>query len=168
MSKPRARKHVEEYESDDGFVEDAPKNKKQNKTVNEMQTDDEGNEYWELSGKRRVQVSDFKGMTMVGIREFYNDKESKSLPGKKGIALTLDQYTAFLGLVPEIERVLKSKGITVPRPQYESQPATKDEEPAADEVDEDGDEDEEASTHKGKLDKFKMKKNHETTSDEEE
>ncbi|KAK3703087.1 hypothetical protein LTR37_014698 [Vermiconidia calcicola] len=167
MSKPRARKHVEEYESDDGFVEDAPKNKKQKKTVKETQEDDEGNEYWELSGKRRLQVSEFKGTTMVNIREYYNDKEGKSLPGKKGIALSIDQYTAFLELVPEIERVLKSKGITVPRPRFDGGPAAKDEEPVADEVDEDADE-AEASTHKGKLDKFKMKKNHETTSDEEE
>jgi hypothetical protein len=104
MSKPRSRKFVSEYDSDDGFVEDAaPKAKKQKKIVTgEMQKDDEGNEYWEvclcltqairhqwltehilqLSGKRRVQLSDFKGQTMVNIREYY-EKDGKSLPGKK-------------------------------------------------------------------------------------
>ena len=59
MSKPRSRKYVEEdYESDDGFVEDAPKSKKRkselqqkgSKSVSgETRVDDEGNEYWEVS-----------------------------------------------------------------------------------------------------------------------
>lgn len=53
MSKPKSRKYVEEYDSDNGFVEDAPKSKKQKsepkqkKTVStEVQTDDDGNEFW--------------------------------------------------------------------------------------------------------------------------
>ncbi|KAK3061064.1 hypothetical protein LTR53_019895, partial [Teratosphaeriaceae sp. CCFEE 6253] len=47
----------EQYENDDGFVEDAPRSKKAKGTganegkkatiSTEMQTDDEGNEYWE-------------------------------------------------------------------------------------------------------------------------
>jgi hypothetical protein len=53
MSKTKSRKRVEEYDSDDGFIEDAaPKSKKQKKVVSgasgEMQKDDEGNEYWEV------------------------------------------------------------------------------------------------------------------------
>lgn len=96
------RQQADDYESDGGFVEDAPRSKKAKvgrPVINEMQTDDEGNEFWEvgtpfgkvqnlpltslqLSGKRRVQISDFKGTTMVGIREFY-EKDGKILPGKK-------------------------------------------------------------------------------------
>ena len=52
MSKPLSRKHVEEYDSDGGFVEDAPKSKKQKsepkQTNTGVQTDDDGNEYWEV------------------------------------------------------------------------------------------------------------------------
>jgi hypothetical protein len=82
MSKVKSRKRVEEYDSDDGFIEDAaPKSKKQKKVVS-GQKDDEGNQYWEISGKRRIQISDFKGQTFVGIREFY-EKDGKMLPGKK-------------------------------------------------------------------------------------
>jgi hypothetical protein len=88
-SKPLSRKHVEEYDSDDGFVEDAPASKRRKaepKAKKELksgvQKDDDGNEYWELSGKRRVQISDFKNMTMVNIREYY-EKDGKMLPGKK-------------------------------------------------------------------------------------
>ena len=36
----------------------------------------------QISGKRRVQISSFKGATMVSIREFY-EKDGKTLPGKK-------------------------------------------------------------------------------------
>ena len=90
MPKTLSNKRV--YDSDDGFVEDGRKSKKpknEPKPRNaEMQKDSEGNQYWEvsaclcgclrsttdgkqLSGKRRVQISDFKGNTMIGIREFY-------------------------------------------------------------------------------------------------
>ena len=52
MSKPLSRKYVEDYESDGGFVEDAPKSKKQKSEPKQTKTgvhiDDEGNEYWEV------------------------------------------------------------------------------------------------------------------------
>ena len=85
---PKSRKRVDEYEDDDGFVEDAPKSKRsktasKSATSKELQHDDDGNPFWEvshgealfclrhdlqmsqLSGKRRVQISEFKGMQMV-------------------------------------------------------------------------------------------------------
>jgi len=37
----------------------------------------------QLSRMRRVNVSDFKGTTMINIREYYDNKEGKILPGKK-------------------------------------------------------------------------------------
>lgn len=45
-------------------------------------TDDNGETYFELSGKRRVTVSSFKGKMMVSVREFY-EKDGQTLPGKK-------------------------------------------------------------------------------------
>ena len=62
-----------------------------------------------------MRVTDFKGNTFVNIREFY-EKDGKALPGKKGIAMSIEQYAAFVELMPEIEGVLKGKGIDVPRP----------------------------------------------------
>jgi hypothetical protein len=46
------------------------------------QVDSDGNKFWEISKARRVTISEFKGKTMVGIREYY-EKDSQWLPGKK-------------------------------------------------------------------------------------
>lgn len=45
-------------------------------------TDDNGDRYWEISKMRRVTVSEFRGKTMVSVREYY-EKDGKELPGKK-------------------------------------------------------------------------------------
>ncbi|KAL9567988.1 hypothetical protein ACKAV7_007816 [Fusarium commune] len=74
--------------------------------------DDDGNPYWELSNKRRVGVSDFSKKTFVNIREYY-DKDGKTLPGKKGISLSIEQYNAFLKAVPHINAALRAKGLVV-------------------------------------------------------
>jgi hypothetical protein len=46
------------------------------------QTDDNGDTYWDISKMRRITISEFKGMSMVNIREYY-EQNGKSLPGKK-------------------------------------------------------------------------------------
>jgi hypothetical protein len=66
----------------DGDNVPAKKTKKSSTPNGTMQTDDEGNEYWEISNKRRVQISTFKKNVMVTIREFY-EKDGKMMPGKK-------------------------------------------------------------------------------------
>lgn len=86
----------EDYESDDGFVADAPKSKKPKtaaaastrapvkptKPANTGNGDDD--EFWEITSTRRVNLSEFKGQRMVNIREYYMDKGSGAmLPGKK-------------------------------------------------------------------------------------
>ena len=85
----------EDYESDDGFVADAPKSKKPKtaaasapapvkltKPANSGNGDDA--EFWEITSTRRVNISEFKGQRMVNIREYYTDKGNGAmLPGKK-------------------------------------------------------------------------------------
>ncbi len=46
------------------------------------QVDSDGNKCWEIAKARRVTISEFKGKTMVGIREYY-EKDNQWLPGKK-------------------------------------------------------------------------------------
>ncbi|OCL13580.1 PC4-domain-containing protein [Glonium stellatum] len=84
-----------------------------------MKKDGDGNEYWEISRTRRVGISDFKGMALVNIREYY-EKDGEMQPGRKGISLSLDQYSNLISILPDIEKLLLQKGEQVPRPEYDS------------------------------------------------
>ena len=50
-------------------------------------TDDEGNPYWEVGNNRRIGPSQFKGTTLVNIREYYTAPDGELRPGKKVGAL---------------------------------------------------------------------------------
>lgn len=66
-----------------------------------METNDEGDRFLRLSNNRRVTVRQFKGKTLVDIRETY-EKDGKALPGKKGISLSAEQFEKLkqsMGLV---------------------------------------------------------------------
>ncbi|XP_011082301.1 RNA polymerase II transcriptional coactivator KELP [Sesamum indicum] len=59
-----------------------------------------------LSDKRRVTLSEFRGKTLVSIREYYK-RDGKELPSAKGISLTAEQWTSFKKNVPAIEKAIK-------------------------------------------------------------
>ncbi|URE40834.1 RNA polymerase II transcriptional coactivator [Musa troglodytarum] len=59
-----------------------------------------------LSSKRRVTLRDFRGKTLLSIREYYM-KDGKELPSSKGISLTVEQWEAFRDAVPAIEAAIK-------------------------------------------------------------
>ncbi|KAJ5485333.1 RNA polymerase II transcriptional coactivator KELP [Penicillium diatomitis] len=80
-------------------------------------TDSNGDQYWEISKMRRVTVSEFRGKTMVSVREYY-EKDGQELPGKKGISMPLEQFSALIKLLPEIEQVVQKQGSSLPRPVY--------------------------------------------------
>jgi len=68
-----------------------------------------GKELIEIGKMRYVQLSEFRGNTTIDIREYYKDKSDDQLkPGKKGIALTTEQYNNFKQLMPEIDAKLKA------------------------------------------------------------
>ncbi|KAI5194888.1 PC4-domain-containing protein [Aureobasidium subglaciale] len=172
-SKKRASK-ADDYDSDGGFVEDAPQSKRTKKgqpISEDKQVDEDGNPYWELSGKRRVTLSEFKKVHLINIREYY-EKDGQMLPGKKGISMTIEQFSALLEVLPEVEEALKEKGQELPRPNYSLEAASQEPASEPDEVEiEPGNFKAEAESipSSSKLDKFKYgKKNHEATSDEED
>ncbi|KAL8866819.1 MAG: hypothetical protein Q9198_008744, partial [Flavoplaca austrocitrina] len=86
---------VEDYDSDNGFVADAPKSKKAKTAPAPNQarvkptkpvysSTDGAEEFWEITSNRRVNITEFKGQKMVNIREYYEDKNNGAiLPGKK-------------------------------------------------------------------------------------
>ncbi|KAK9103904.1 hypothetical protein Sjap_021158 [Stephania japonica] len=59
-----------------------------------------------LSNRRRVTIQDFRGKTLVSIREYY-EKDGKQLPSSKGISLTAEQWSAFSNAVPKIEEAIR-------------------------------------------------------------
>ncbi|KAL6614654.1 hypothetical protein ACP70R_036924 [Stipagrostis hirtigluma subsp. patula] len=62
-----------------------------------------------LSTKTKVTLSEFRGKTLVSIREFYS-KDGKELPTSKGISLTAEQWEAFRDAVPAVEDAIKKLG----------------------------------------------------------
>ncbi|KAK3764154.1 hypothetical protein RRG08_044085 [Elysia crispata] len=66
---------------------------------------DNGEYMFEISPMRFVTISEFRGKTFVGIREFY-EKDGKKLPGKKGISLTKDQWQRLKDNIADIDECL--------------------------------------------------------------
>jgi hypothetical protein len=74
---------------------------------------EQGEEYFELSAKKRFTVRKWKGNVLLDIREFYEDKKSEEMrPGKKGISLTNDQYKALKALILDgsIDEIVTKNG----------------------------------------------------------
>jgi hypothetical protein len=53
--------------------------------------DESGNPIFDLSGKKKVRLTRFHGMTLIDIREFYSEN-GELKPGKKGVCLTEQQW----------------------------------------------------------------------------
>ncbi|KKY23039.1 putative rna polymerase ii transcriptional [Phaeomoniella chlamydospora] len=165
MARPKFNKRVIPEDESDGFIvsDNEPSSSRRTKkprisgTSTVPSKDSEGNVYWELPSKRRVTITKFHGKTLVNIREYY-EKDGKMLPGKKGVAMTMEVYAALIDLLPEIETALKENGENVPRPEYNI--------PSPEKA---GADDEEAeSTDELSAEERGKKSNFEATSDEEE
>ncbi|KAE9966229.1 hypothetical protein BLS_007140 [Venturia inaequalis] len=119
---PKRKSKLDEYEDD----EEEPVTKKRSKAERkeakpvekpQQKTDDQDLPYWELSSKRRLGISEYKGNTSIAIRDYY-EKDGKMLPGKTGVNLNIEQLSALLLALPELTAALAEKGLTVPRPDY--------------------------------------------------
>ncbi|KAJ5122858.1 RNA polymerase II transcriptional coactivator KELP [Penicillium atrosanguineum] len=107
------------------------KKSKANTGETTSKVDTNGDRYWEISKMRRVTISSFRGKNMVNVREYY-EKDGQELPGKKGISMPMDQFSALIKLLPDIEQALKQQGESLPRPIYSScadQPGDGNDEP---------------------------------------
>ncbi|PKU41081.1 hypothetical protein llap_8626 [Limosa lapponica baueri] len=62
---------------------------------------------FQIGKMRYVRVSCFRGKVLVDIREFYTDKEGSMKPGRKGIALSAEQWNQLKEVIPEIDAALK-------------------------------------------------------------
>ncbi|XP_007048467.2 PREDICTED: RNA polymerase II transcriptional coactivator KIWI [Theobroma cacao] len=104
MSYRGKRKDGEDHASDENDDHAPPK--KSFKTTAAANSDDtDGIVVCEISKNRRVTVRNWQGKIWVDIREFYV-KDGKQMPGKKGIALSLDQWNLLRDHVEEIDKAL--------------------------------------------------------------
>ncbi|KAI0156845.1 ssDNA-binding transcriptional regulator [Xylariaceae sp. FL1272] len=155
---------------DDEVVKPAKKTKTKTKASDEGR-DDDGNAFWQLAPMRRLTISTFKGKTLVNIREYWTDQSGEMKPGKKGISLTIEQYTAMVEALPAVNAELESKGVKAPNlSSSKAKPAVQ---AAADEDNSDAPESPVKSKPKSKskekeTKQKKKKMNIEATSDEEE
>lgn len=95
----------EEYEEEDEEEQQQKKKAKVKGSVSEK-----GDLVFDLNDRKKVTIGEYKGNLLVNIREFY-EKDGKQLPGKTGIALTIDQYKVLADLVKDgsIDDAIKSK-----------------------------------------------------------
>mmetsp|Transcript_19742 Transcript_19742/g.38216 ORF Transcript_19742/g.38216 Transcript_19742/m.38216 type:complete len:321 (+) Transcript_19742:35-997(+) len=66
---------------------------------------------WILSSKRKVKLDRFRSRLLISIREFYI-KDGEEKPGRKGIALTPDQWSKLYGCMGEIDEKLQKGELT--------------------------------------------------------
>ncbi|OVA14710.1 Transcriptional coactivator p15 (PC4) [Macleaya cordata] len=101
-----AKKGANQDEEEEAEEEEEEEEKK-NPGISAKEFDDNGDLIiCRLSNKRRVTIQDFRGKTLVSIREYY-EKDGKELPSSKGISLTAEQWCAFSKAVPGIEEAIR-------------------------------------------------------------
>ncbi|NXT80960.1 TCP4 polymerase, partial [Zapornia atra] len=71
----------------------------------EEEEEEEG--MFQIGKMRYVRVSSFKGKVLVDIREFYTDKDGSMKPGRKGIALSPEQWNHLKEIIPEVDAAVR-------------------------------------------------------------
>ncbi|XP_073304863.1 RNA polymerase II transcriptional coactivator KELP [Primulina huaijiensis] len=98
---------LEEQQKAEEEEEEEEEEEDNSKKRGDREYDDEGGLIMcRLSKSRRVTISEFRGRTLVSIREYYS-KGGKELPSAKGISLTPEQWASFKKNLPAIEKAIK-------------------------------------------------------------
>lgn len=82
--------------------------------------------------------------------------------------MSVDQFSAVVELLPQLETALREKGHTIPRPAYSSHKPAASDNGEDDEADEDVEEEQPDIASEVQREKFTHKANHEATSDEDD
>ncbi|NXP03604.1 TCP4 polymerase, partial [Thinocorus orbignyianus] len=99
------RKKETSSESEKRLKTEAKPSKVTEKPAGQGSEEEEG--MFQIGKLRYVRVSCFKGKVLVDIREFYTDQEGRIKPGRKGIALSAEQWNQLKEIIPEIDAALK-------------------------------------------------------------
>ncbi|KAI8917277.1 activated RNA polymerase II transcriptional coactivator p15-like protein [Powellomyces hirtus] len=108
---PQSSTHASDAEDEPDAASTAPSPKKV-KTENEPcdANDDDQPYTLQLDGKRKLTVSQFKGITLVNIREYYTDKkDGLDKPTKKGIALSPAAWATMKANFADIDEAITAQ-----------------------------------------------------------
>ncbi|KAF9579542.1 Transcriptional coactivator, partial [Lunasporangiospora selenospora] len=61
-----------------------------------------------LGPKKRLTIRKWQDRTLIDIREYYQDKDNQTKPGKKGISLTPEQFQLIQNHSDEISEVINA------------------------------------------------------------
>lgn len=75
------------------------------KSATQSSNDDDETKF-EIGKMRYATVCEFRGKKMVNIREFYQNDDGDLKPGKKGIALSVDQWNKLKENMDAIDEAL--------------------------------------------------------------
>ncbi|KAL5572126.1 hypothetical protein UlMin_021723 [Ulmus minor] len=78
----------------------------QGKRIKKEVHDGDGRLICKLSRSRNVVIHGFNGKTLVSIRDFF-EKDGKQLPSRKGISLSVEEWSAFSKCVPAIQETIR-------------------------------------------------------------
>eukprot|EP01006_Ploeotia_vitrea_P005830 TRINITY_DN119526_c0_g1_i1.p2 TRINITY_DN119526_c0_g1~~TRINITY_DN119526_c0_g1_i1.p2 ORF type:complete len:109 (-),score=6.22 TRINITY_DN119526_c0_g1_i1:26-352(-) len=101
-------KRAIDFDFEEEFDENSNKQveKKQATTGNNVKTGNLNNKVEfpiDLGNKKKVSVSSYKGKTYINIREYFKDSnDGEDKPGKKGIALTIEQWRLLCDHIADI------------------------------------------------------------------
>lgn len=108
MSK-RGRKPVsQEFIDDSDDPEDTGAKTKKAKAEATRSFESTDDDMIEISNKRFVNVRVFNGRFLVDIREYWYDDAGTRKPGKKGISLTVEQWSKLKEAIPQIDAKISS------------------------------------------------------------
>ncbi|XP_065358326.1 RNA polymerase II transcriptional coactivator [Calliphora vicina] len=107
---PKTKKQESSSDSDSGPDDTHPPAKKSKETSDsndsKSKSSDKNTNHWVLEKQRQVRINEFRGRKLIDIREYY-EKNGESLPGKKGISLSVDQWKKLLAIADEINGAIE-------------------------------------------------------------
>jgi hypothetical protein len=59
----------------------------------------------------RISIDEYHGRKLINLRVFYKSQDGKWLPGKQGLALSVDRYRDLADALIRVGEELQSKGL---------------------------------------------------------
>ncbi|GAB6032455.1 Transcriptional coactivator [Chamberlinius hualienensis] len=114
MSKNKIKsKQLEDSDDSDSGPEDRTPPPKKPKTSSSASTTSKGksgdgeDSMFQIGKMRYASVREFRGKVMVDIREYYHAADGDMKPGKRGIALSVEQWNALVEQTDDINDAVK-------------------------------------------------------------